>query len=80
MSPANPRFGEFHKAIRSYLSQVADPVLAKQQALAVLQRQLMQQAALPTCPDNVRLLGFISLTCILRAFRMRAPRRGVPRR
>jgi len=74
MTPANPRFVEFFEGIRAYLSQMADPVLAKQQALAVLQQLLMQQAALLAYLDNFRLLGFISLTCVLGAFLMRSGR------
>lgn len=81
MAPSNPRLQEMVHGLTVSMSQTADPVLAKQRALNVLQLLLEQQASLLAYLDSFRLLGVVCLLCLPGVLILRRRRRvpgGVP--
>lgn len=75
LNATSPLFQRYLHDISAYMSQLGDPVAAKQKALAVLQAMLGQQASMMAYIDNFRLLGVLCLCCLPGVALMRAGRK-----
>ncbi|MGE4296781.1 MAG: DHA2 family efflux MFS transporter permease subunit [Desulfovibrionaceae bacterium] len=76
MTPDNPQFARLMEHLGSVFSYHADPVLADQQAYAVMYRVLTQQANMLAYLDNFRSLAVMCLLCIPCVIFFKRVRRG----